>query len=298
MFFKKFMTLTSNNKTLDKLRSYSSVFSSTSFLKLLQHDDYSFINTKIERYDLSKVGVHINTYYDYIQLIYRELRKRYRNEYVYKNTFINNLLIGKYGVKDTIAINEFRVGNSIADIVMFNGTSKAFEIKTELDSDKRLRGQLADYTKIFKECYIITHESLIEKYLQEDKHIGIIELIERPRSIAMREVRKAKENKYIDANTLIRSIRTPEYKNIVKKYYGELPEMNSFNMFETCKGLMKQIPEDQLHLLFIEELKKRKSNTGIINTFNNELRQVCLAMNIDANSYLELDCKLRKQINL
>ena len=292
------MTLLSNNNTMDRLRSYSSVFSSTSFQKLLQYDDYSFLNAKIERFDKPKIGKSINTYYDYIQFIYRALTKQYRNEYVYKNTFVNKLLLEKYGVKNTVAINEFRVGNSIADIVLFNGTSKAFEIKTELDSNKRLEGQLTDYTKIFKKCYVITHESLIEKYLRENEHIGVIELIERPKSLVMREVRAARENDHIDADTLIRSIRTPEYKSIVKQYYGELPEMNSFNMFDTCRDLMKQIPNEQLNHLFIEELKKRKSNAEIIRTFHNELRHLCLAMNMNAELYQELNSKLSKPINL
>jgi hypothetical protein len=292
------MALISNNKTMDKLRSYSSVFSSTSFQKLLQYDDFSFLNAKIERFDMPRIGKSINTYYDYIQLIYRALTKQYRNEYVYKNTFVNKLLLDQYGVKNTVAINEFRVGNSIADIVLFNGTSKAFEIKTELDSNKRLEGQLTDYRKIFKKCYVITHESLIEKYLQEDEHIGVIELIERPKSLVMREVRAANENEHIDADTLIRSIRTPEYKSIVKQYYGALPEMNSFNMFDTCRDLMKQIPNEQLNHLFIEELKKRKSNTEIIRTFHNELRHLCLAMNMNAELYQELNSKLSKPINL
>lgn len=286
----------SNKTTLDKLRSYSSVFSSTSFLKLLQYDDYSFINAKIERYDATKIGKNIITYYDYIRYIYKELKKNYKNEYVYKNTFINDLLLGKYGIKDTVAINEFRVGSSIADIVMFNGTSKAFEIKTELDSNKRLEGQLSDYTKIFKECYIITHKSLTEKYLKEDDTIGIIELIENTKSISMQEIRQAKENNSIDTNTLIHSIRTPEYKNIIRKYYGELPEMNSFTMFETCKELMRYIPWEKLHSLFIEELKNRKTNTNIIGSFKNELRQLCLSMNINLISYNQLDFKLNKNI--
>jgi len=292
------LTVISNYNTIGKLRSYSSIFSSTSFLKLLQYDDFSFIDAKILRYDLHKVGEKINTYYDYIKYVYSELSREYRNEYVYKNTFLNNLLLLKYGVKDTIAINEFRVGNSIADIVMFNGTSKAFEIKTELDTDKRLTGQLADYSKIFRECYIITHESLIDKYLQEDENVGIIELSERRNSITMREVRVARENTNIDADTLIRSIRMVEYKNIVKNYFGELPAMNSFNMFGICKELLKRIPNEQLHQLFIEELKKRKSNTVIIKSFFSELRQLCFSMNIDANSYRELDIKLRKKISI
>jgi len=74
--------------------------------------------------------------------------------------------------------------------------------------------------------------------------------------------------------------------------------MNSFNMFDTCRDLMKQIPNEQLNHLFIEELKKRKSNTEIIRTFHNELRHLCLAMNMNAELYQELNSKLSKPINL
>lgn len=286
------------SKNLTRMRSYSTIFSSTSFSKLLRYDDYSFIDSKIERYDQLKIGKTINTYYDYIRYIYRELRKQYRNEYIYKNTFINEMLFDAYGVKDTIAINEFRVGSSIADIVLFNGTSKAFEMKTELDSDQRLDGQLADYTKIFQQCYIVTHESLVDKYLKADESIGIIELVETPRALRMKEVRPAKENKYLDPETVIRSIRTNEYKNITKQYYGELPDMNSFNMFDICTDLIKQIPSDDLHSLFIEQLKKRKSNIGIIHSFYKEIRQIGLAMNFDNKTYQQLFYKLNKVIRI
>ncbi len=285
-------------RNLDKLRSYSTVFSSTSFSRLLQEDDYSFINSKIERYDSEMIGNKIITYYDYIKHIYNKMNKGYKNEYIYKNTFINQMLLKKYGTRDTTVINEFRIGNSIADIVMFNGTSKAFEIKTELDSNRRLNTQLSDYRKIFKECYIITHESLSKKYLSEFDDIGVIELSERPNSIAMREVRKPIKNNCIDSDMLMRTIKTSEYKNIVKKHYGSLPKMNSFDMFEICKDLIKKIPQAQLTFLFIEELKNRKSNTEIVNTFYNELRHLCLSMNLDESSYKKLDLKLKQRINL
>jgi hypothetical protein len=291
------MTLKERNIN-NKMRSYSSIFSSTSFSKLIKEDDFSFINSKILRYDNSKIGVKIHTYADYIKYTYNELRKQYRNEYIYKNTFINEILINDYGIKDTIVINEFRVGNSIADLVMFNGTSKAFEIKTELDTDKRLSGQLIDYKKAFKECYIVTHESLTSKYLKEDNSIGIIELIETPRGLKMQEVRPAIENKEVDPETIMRCLRTNEYKSIVKKYYKELPEMNSFNMFNICKELMFQIPNDILNLLFIEQLKLRKSNTSKINTHIKELRQIGIALNIDAKLSGQLMTKLNTTIKL
>ena len=259
------------NFTLNQMRSYASIFSSTYFSKLLQNDDYSFIDAKINLYDQSKIGNGINTYYDYIKYVYSELSKQYRNEYVYKNTFINELLIKKYGVKNTIAINEFRVGESIADIVLFNGTSKAFEIKTELDSKKRLNGQLSDYRKIFKESYIVTHEALVDMYLKEDESIGVISLETSSKSFKMVEIRPATINSEISPEAIIRSIRTNEYKNIVKEYYGTLPKMNSFNMFDICFDLIKEIPNENLNTLFIEELKKRKSNTVNITSFFKEL---------------------------
>ncbi|PKQ62494.1 hypothetical protein BZG02_12265 [Labilibaculum filiforme] len=287
-----------NKKNLERLRSYSSVFSSTAFKKLLRYDDYSFINYNIKKYDHAKIGTQFENYYEYIRFVYGELRKSYRNEYIFKNTLINELLINKYGINDTIAINEFRVGTSIADTVMFNGTSKAFEIKTELDSSTRLKGQLNDYTKIFKENFIVTHESLVEKYIQEDNSIGIIKIVENPRSLKLEEVRVAKSNDTIDANILIRSLRTEEYKSIVKKYYGALPKMTSFDMFQICSEMIHNIPQENLNSLFIDQMKKRKSNMNELSSFPKELRQIGLAMNLDKKNYNNLHLKLTAPIKI
>ncbi len=292
------MSFIQNQISLNKYRSYSAIFSRMAFTRILKNNDYSLINSNIQIYDLPKIGKSIHTYFDYIQYTYRELKKHYQNEYIYKNTFINDLLIEKYGKKESIIINEFRVNNSIADLVLFNGTSKAFEIKTELDSKKRLYNQLSDYTKIFKECYVITHRSLINIYLRENEKVGIIELTDNHKSLAMREIRPAFENHIIDPDTLICSVRTSEYKNIILRYYGELPNVNSFKMFEECKKLIREIPNDILNQLFIAEIKKRKSNTKIIDSFTKELRQMCLALNLDSKTFNELYSKLSISVKI
>lgn len=280
---------------LNKMRSYSAVFSSTYFSNLLKKNDYSFLDSRINSYkDTTKQNP--STYFDYIKYIYANLQKDYRNEYVYKNTLINELLIKKYGLKDTIAINEFRVGNSIADIVLFNGTSKAFEIKTELDSEKRLDRQLNDYTKIFKQCYVVTSENLIDKYLKVNESIGIIALYSTARSLKMKEIRPAIINEDIDAETLIKAVRTSEYKAIIKGFYGKLPKMNDFNMFEICLNLIKAIPSNELNQLFINTLKNRKNNTNKLKSYRKELRQLALAMNLNATNYNQLFEKLKQPI--
>ncbi|MBT4709724.1 MAG: sce7726 family protein, partial [Flavobacteriaceae bacterium] len=266
--------------------------------KLLKEDDYSFLNSRLIEYDNSLLSGKLTTYSDYLKFIYKELRKNYRNEYIYKNTLINELLLKKYGVKDTIVINEFRVGNSIADTVMFNGTSKAFEIKTELDSEKRLPDQLADYTKIFKECYVVTHEKLVGKYTKANKNIGIIALSNGKRSLKIEEVKSAKISDIIDVSILMKTVRTSEYKYIVEKHYGQLPEMNDFNMFDICEELIMKIPNNKLNELFLEVICKRKSNTGKLRTFSNELRQLALAMNFNSDTYNLLLEKLNKPITI
>lgn len=282
----------------DVLRSYSSIFSSTSFDRLIRQDDYSFINSKIERFDSDKIGKTFDTYFEYLKYVYSLLVKEYRCEYIYKNTLINELLIKKYGTKHSVVFNEFKVGRSIADMVLFNGTSKAFEIKTELDSDKRLDGQLSDYAKIFKKCYIVTHESLADKYGLMNENAGIIALSWSGRSLKLGEVRAPVENSHIDAGILIRSLRTSEYKNIVLSYFKELPDATSFTMFKKCRERLYEIPEDELHRLFIYELKKRNTNSTGLPFFFKEIRQLCLSLNINASQYQVLEAKLNNAIKI
>jgi hypothetical protein len=290
------MSIETLNKV--KLRSYAGIFSGSSFAQMLKTGDLEFINKPMVDFDLGKIGKSFETYADYLSYVYRILLKEYRCEYIYKNEIINELLLKQYGTRETVVINEFKVGNSVADMVMFNGVSKAFEIKTELDTDKRLNGQLSDYQQIFQESYIVTHESLLDKYLNSSETCGLILFQKKGRAYKMIEVKKAVRQKKIDAEVLIRSVRTEEYKNIIINYYGNLPRVNSFNMFDACEELMKQIPQDSLHQLFVAEIKKRVSNTGHLTEFNKELRHLCLSMKIKPKDYPLINNKLNQTITI
>jgi hypothetical protein len=280
---------------IEQLRSYSTIFSNMSFLRLINEDDFSFIDKKIERFDNSfKRGN--KTYRHYIKYVYDILSKDYRCEYIYKNTLINELLGNRYSIKDTIAINEFKVADSIVDLAMFNGTSKAFEIKTELDSPKRLATQLKDYRKLFNECYIVTHESLSSKYLQEDSSIGIIILYNNNKTVRLEEIRPAKKILSIDPEIAIRCLRTKEYKNIIQNYYGEIPRVSSFKMFEECLSLLKDIPSDNLNSLILLELKKRSLHKNVLTACPKELKHICLSLNLSQGTFSVLEQKLNQYI--
>jgi hypothetical protein len=60
--------------------------------------------------------------------------------------------------------------------------------------------------------------------------------------------------------------------------------------------MMKQIPSDELHQLFLNEMRKRKSNNFLLKSYQNELRHFCLNINIDKEQYDKLHERLSKPI--
>jgi hypothetical protein len=67
-----------------------------------------------------------------ISEIYEIMTRSYRNEYVYKNTLLNRLLLTKHSLKTTTALTEIPISRSKADFVLINGKAVVYEIKTEL----------------------------------------------------------------------------------------------------------------------------------------------------------------------
>ena len=90
-----------------------------------------------------------------ISEIYFFLKSQYQNEYYYKNTLLNKLLLGIHNPHTTTALTEVPIGNSKADFILINGKAVVYEIKTELDNFERLDGQIADYYKAFSRVAVV-----------------------------------------------------------------------------------------------------------------------------------------------
>ena len=190
-----------------------------------------------------------------------------------------------YGRSNSVVYNEFRLGKAVADMVMFNGKSKVFEIKTLLDKDSRLSNQLLQYAKIFNEVFVIVPKTKVDKYFKLDTNIGIITYDESNGTFSL--IRISAKNDYIDVNTLMQVLHTNEYIQIVEKYFGFKPSFNDFNKFEVCKNLIVQIPQDVLNELFIGLMKVRKINNEFSNQANH-LNQICLSLNLSSNDKKDL----------
>jgi hypothetical protein len=289
--------LTEKNLNIDQLRSYASILSNSTFDKLVRQNNNKYVLSKSKRYDKEFIKFSNPTYKEYFEHIYNALEANYRNEYVYKNSIINKILLGKYSLNTTTAINEFRVGKSIADLVLLNGTGKVFEIKTELDNAERVINQLKDYKKVFKEIYLVTHNSLISKYKKiVSSDIGLIALME---NHSLKTIREAKENKNIENKSIIKCLRKVEYSNIIKKYFGELPKVSDFDFFKACTELIEKIPSSELHDLMMVELKKRNVKEKQALASENtpmELKHICLCLDFNKREYTKLSKILSKKL--
>ena len=72
------------NTEIDRLRSYSSVFSRSVFSRMIKFDDFSTIKRVGLAYDEERISGKMS-YANYLDWMYLTLSNHYRNEYVFKN---------------------------------------------------------------------------------------------------------------------------------------------------------------------------------------------------------------------
>lgn len=290
------MQISENYINNEQLRRYASAFSRNVFCDIANFSDFSHLDWLHSCYN--EPLKQNASYMDYLSYMYSRITKSYRCEYVFKNEVINQLLLKQFGTKSTIAFNEFKVGDSIVDLAMMNGESKAFEIKTMLDGPKRLFKQMFDYRKVFNKCYIVVESDECDYYSRcVDDDIGIILLSYNRGSISLSEFRPARKNDLIDPDCLIKCLRETEYVNIIKEYFNKLPSVPCYELFDACREQMKHIPQEELNRLFLSEIKKRRSVTSKLKSFPKEIRQLLLSLNLPQKKQESLMSNLSKPIN-
>ncbi len=281
----------------DRARFYSSLLSRSFFEKIMAEGNTNGLAKRIEKFDHTLLKRDINVS-QYLRCAYRYLVKEYQNEYVYKNTLIRKL-IHTHSCKDTVIFSEFKVGRSYADLVMFNGESRVYEIKTELDSQTRLSSQLKDYKGLFQKIYIVTHENLIDRYCDYDKTLGIIALTNRLGRVSLETIREPQKNEWVNINTLMQTLHTNEYKALVKKLHGSLPNVGNFQMYKACMEALANVCKTTLQEETINIIKQRKSITQYLKRYERTsscLMQLCLSMHIAPKEYDILQQILQEKI--
>ncbi len=279
----------------NQLRDYSSLFLRNE-AELWMKNDFTSVRCKIERYDEQWISSSNATYYDYLKHVYSIIEKYYQNEYVLKNSFLTEWLIKEIGQSNSKVYSEYRVGNAIADLAMFNGNSKVFEIKTEYDTDSRLKLQIEYYRKVFNQIFLIVPETKLHLFKKYDSKIGII-TYKKKQTQKFTLYRNAINDTELEAETIMHILHTHEYKSIVKLYLGELPNMTSFNQFSICSDILRQIPNFELNKLFIEKMKKRNFENVISGRYYKIFNQLSLALKLNKSAMRILINNVKSPLN-
>lgn len=192
-----------------------------------------------------------------IDEVYRYLSSNYKDEYYCKNEMLNQLV----GSEDT-AIVELPVAGSIADFIIVNNSTTAYEIKTALDNFDRLESQISDYSRAFAKVAVVIPSEKLDSLLQkiDDSKIGIVIESDGQFSVYREPVA---DMSHLSHRAMFGILRKPEYSSIIKQWFGALPEISDFEYYDTCCELFSKIPMQEAYQLFTDALKKRKLQQDI-----------------------------------
>ena len=224
------------------------------FTDLLTEQSNSAYGEVIKRY-IENIGTKSNKIL--ISEIYNIMSHSYRNEYIYKNTLLNKLLIAKHSLRTTTALTEIPISKSKADFLLINEKAVIYEIKTELDSFDRLESQLNDYYKAFDHVCVVSCEENQKKLeiLLKDTPVGIYILTKSNRLRYKKE--PVRDGSNLDSKVMFKILRKKEFENIINTDYGELPKVTQVNHYNECYKLFKNIKIDIAYQYMLNELKKR-----------------------------------------
>lgn len=273
----------------------SRIFTQNTFKDLINGRTNDVYSTCIERY--AKQEDNLDNMLA-IEQIYKFITKEYRNEYFYKNTLLNKLLLGKHSIKTTVALTEIPINKSKADFVLINGKAVVYEIKTELDSFERLENQINDYYTAFNHVCVVTCESNYSKLnsLLKNSNAGIYILTDRNTVSTRKE--PIEDNCKLNHRSIFGILRKNEYEKIILKHYGELPETSQFYYYKECYRLFENIEIKTAYEYFITELKARKlKEADEYKKVPFQLKHLIYFSNFKRNDYMKLRAFLKMKID-
>lgn len=229
-------------------------------------DTNNSINEIFNRIIPKYTQIIINNNFNTRKLFNYLINKYYHNEITIKSHFINNILLKS---KNHITIFELNSGKSRLDLCKVNGTSIAFEIKTDLDTLYRLDKQLYDYMSLFEKVYVICSEkkcTLIEKNIPNECGIYSYKVTKNGKYI-FKEYKKAKRSKIINEKQQLKLLTKKELEKIVEKKLLTKDELIDY--------VLKTKTKNQINLIFKNYLKaKYKNQWNFLESMQNNIYEI------------------------
>lgn len=206
--------------------------------------------------DVGRIGASAA---DFFEASFEAVNANYRCEYVYKTALANRIIFGRYSPRTASLNIELPVAGSIVDVAIFNGTSSAYEIKTEYDSNRRLSTQTPSYLKAFERVYVVVHPDMVAHYLDViDNRVGVLSLNAKNQ---LKEVRASvKDVLRVEPETIFRMLRREEVAKIVQEKFGPQPEIPNGLINAHYLKFFQELTSVEAHEVFVRAMKARMTS--------------------------------------
>lgn len=214
------------------------------------------------------------------------LRRQYRSEYFYKNQVISKLVFGRHRPTTASAILELPAGRSIADLVVLNGTSTVFEVKTDLDSLARLEVQVRDYLTCFEHVNVVTSpQRAAQVAAMVPDVVGVVAVAA---DGALRSVRASRGGlERLERRALFQLLRQDEAVSLLHGVSGYTADVASGDLWARTRDLFLLLPIEVAHRGVVAQLRARGQRTGEVASapdFPHELRALAYSKRLSRSS--------------
>lgn len=181
-----------------------------------------------------------------------------RHEYIYKAAITQNVLLGKHSLRSASMLNEFRVGECKADIVILNGTGTVYEVKSERDSLARLERQVDAYSKVFASVYVIAAENHVDAVMKiVPRDIGVRCLNRRHYISTVRDAIERPSR--TSPAAIFDAIRTAEARAILRAKGVSIPAVPNTLLNSALRELFVKLDSAEAHAAMVQTLKKTRN---------------------------------------
>lgn len=189
-------------------------------------------------------------------------RHGFRAEYSYRLAIINKILLGKHSLKTATALSEVRAGSCKADIVVLNGTSTAYEIKSERDTLNRLENQLHNYLKVFASATVVASPNHVTNVLNvSPERVGVVALTPRFTLQTIRPaIAKPEETSPIE---VLEVLRTSEAIAVLSALGHEVPTLPNTKLRAELKHIFAPLDPQLVHNQMVTVLRESRSKIGL-----------------------------------
>jgi hypothetical protein len=270
----------------------SRAFSPACIESLMDFGQSSYLSELLDSSKLMQDVKLDGTVGEFFESLYACLGKAYRGEYVYKNAIANKILLGRHSLNSAHMLTEFRVANCKADVVILNGTSTVYEIKSKYDSLDRLNNQVAAYSEIFDRINVITAPVHLEKASRIlPGNVGIMLLTPK---YTIKEIRGAASGKAnVNPRVIFDSLRAKEYKAIIHRVFGAIPDVPNTQIYRECRELFCTLTPQRAHDEMVIELSHRDKSAA----FKEHVRSAPQSLKAYALSSSRVNRKSAKRFN-